>query len=129
RLDLRPAEIRDLVGSKTSPVKSKSLDRSLSDGGRALDLVKTLIGMAPESRIPSPVYLINGLVSLLQPVPERLLAQRAMALTAKLIGNVPQDHSRMMVKPFCQFHIDIPHLFPVRRGSKAGIVTQPEDLS
>ena len=78
--------------------------------------------MAPESGAPTGIQLLNGSVFLLQPFPEFLLTQRAVALSAEFIGNMPQDHPWMAAKSLGKQLIYCMNLLPVYRGGVAVIM-------
>ena len=72
--DLPAHEIAGLMGDKAFPVKIQGVKLSLADLRGALDIIKALVGMAPESRTPAAVEIPDRLIFLFQPVAESCLA-------------------------------------------------------
>ena len=61
-LDLCFAEINRLIADETFPVQNQSVNGCLTQRCRTLDLIKILIIMTPESRIPLTVYFLDIIV-------------------------------------------------------------------
>ena len=127
-LDLPAHEITGLMRDKAFPVQIQRMKLYFADLRRALDVVKALVGMAPECRAPAAVEILNGLIFFLQPVTESGLAERTMALSSIFVGNMPEDHCRMISEAFRQFLVDDPYLFPVNRRCIAMIVSGSKKL-
>ena len=92
--------------NKTFPVQLQSVKLILPVAGWRFDLLKAVINMAPENGIPPAVQFLDRPVPLFQPSPESILAQWAEALSAQLVGDMPEDHCRMMPEPSGQFPVD-----------------------
>ena len=71
--------------------------------------------MAPEPGIPDTVQPFQCAVFFLHPAAECLLAQRAVALSAVFIRNMPCNHARVIFEHFRQLRIDDSRFFPVNR--------------
>ena len=56
--------------------------------------------MTPERGTPAFVEVFNRTIFLFQPLSELRLTQRAVAFTAKFIGNMPQHNCRMFAESF-----------------------------
>ena len=54
--------------------------------------------MTPESRTPAFVEIFDRAVFLFQPFTELCLAQRAVAFSTELVGDVPQHNRRMFAE-------------------------------
>ena len=54
------------------------------------DLIPVIEGMSPESRVPQPVQIFNGSVTLFQPDTERLLAVFTVARAFIFIAHMPE---------------------------------------
>lgn len=61
-LDLCFAEINRLIADETFPVQNQSVNGCLTQRCRALDLIKILIIMTPERRIPFAVYFFDIII-------------------------------------------------------------------
>ena len=117
-----------LMRHKTLPVQVQCMQLQLTARRRALDLVKALIRMAPERRRPALIQPFDRTIALLQPLLKRLLAQRTVTLTAILIRDMPQNHTRMTAQPFRQLPIDQRHLLSIDRRRVAVIVPSAEQI-
>ena len=115
RFDFPFYKICGLICHKPFPVQVQSVQRRISFRGRTFHLIEVLVRMTPECRIPGAVQLIQRAVFLLHPAAERLLAQRAVALSAIFIRNMPCNHARVVFEHFRQFRIDDSCFFPVNR--------------
>ena len=115
RADLIFHKIRCLIGDKTLPVQSQTLNRLLPDRRRAFHLGKIRIGMAPESGTPAAVETIQSLVTLFHPLPECSLTEGTMTFSAEFIGNMPHTDCRMFSEASGQFAVHLINLFPVNR--------------
>ena len=56
--------------------------------------------MTPECGTPTLIKVLDRAVFLFQPLSELRLTQRAVAFTAKFIGNMPQHNCRMFAESF-----------------------------
>ena len=65
--------------------------------------------------IPDTVQPFQCAVFFLHPAAECLLAQRAVALSAVFIRNMPCNHARVIFEHFRQLRIDDSRFFPVNR--------------
>ncbi len=124
--NLEPHEISRPVRHKTLPVKRQPMYRHLPADGRRLDLIKALVLVAPECSIPAAVHLVNRPVTFLQPGAEFLLAQRAIAGSPILVGDVPHPHARMLPETACQLLVDDLHLPAVNRRRITMVMPSPE---
>ena len=115
RFDFPFYKIRGLIRHKPFPVQIQSVQRKISFRRRALHLVKTLVSMTPEPGIPGTVQPFQCAVFFLHPAAECLLAQRAVALSAVFIRNMPCNHARVVFEHFRQLRIDDSRFFPVNR--------------
>ena len=115
RFDFPFYKIRGLIRHKPFPVQIQSMQRKISFRRRALHLVKTLVSMTPEPGIPDTVQPFQCAVFFLHPAAECLLAQRAVALSAVFIRNMPCNHARVIFEHFRQLRIDDSRFFPVNR--------------
>ena len=81
---------------KTLPLKIKPHYAVLAALKRRLDLVKTVIAVAPESRPPCGIELLYVVVEFVGKIGlETLDTERTVALAAEFVGNMPHDESRM----------------------------------
>ena len=117
-------EIRCLMSNKSFPVQIQCMKLCLTNLRRTLDLVKAVISMTPESGAPLIIQIFNSLIFLFQPVTKCFLAQRTMTFSAILIGNMPQDHTRMCGNLLCQLFVNNMYLLSVNRRSITMIMSE-----
>ena len=84
--------------------------------------------MAPETCVPCLVQRSQAAVPALQPTAELRLAERAVTVAPHLIGDVPQNHSRVFTKTAGQLFVNGTHLFPVERRGIAVILPTAEQF-
>ena len=81
---------------KTLPFKVKPHYVVFAALERRLDLVKTVITVAPESGPPGRIEFLYVVVKFVGEIGlETLNAERTVALAAECVGNMPHDKSRM----------------------------------
>lgn len=107
-----------VVKRRQSSFRPFRLCSPLSNG--RLHLVKAIVVVAPEASPPGMVQGINGMILFFQPAAEALLAQRAVAFAAQLIGNVPQDQAGVVAHSVDQVVQQL--LYP--SGGEMGLVRQ-----
>ena len=117
-------KICGLMSDKSLPVQIQCMKLSLTDLRWTLDLIKAVISVAPESGAPLIIQVLDRLVFLSQPVAECLLTKRAVAFSAILIGNMPQDHTRMCGNLLCQLFVNNMYLLSVNRRSITMIMSE-----
>ena len=117
-------EIRCLMSNKSFPVQIQCMKLCLTNLRRTLNLVKAVISMTPESGAPLIIQIFNSLIFLFQPVTKCFLAQRTMTFSSILIGNMPQDHTRMCGNLLCQLFINNMYLLSVNRRSITMIMSE-----
>ena len=98
RIDLILDKVNRLIGDKTFPVKLQCMKLIFTFCGWAFNLVKAVINMTPECGTPALVEVFDRAVFLFQPFTELRLAQRAVAFSTELIGDVPQHNRRMFAE-------------------------------
>ena len=122
-LPLKADVVRHVPGGEFLPGQVQTHDAALAVLIGQLHLVEAGVGVAPESRPPGVVQLVNVVViPHPQVVPEAVLAQVAAALAAQLVGNVPQDDPGVMAHGFPQAADDHLRPPPEGRGGQAVIV-------
>ena len=95
---------------------------------RTFDLRKALIPVTPECRTPPAVQILNHTIFLFQPLPELLLTKRTMTFSTKFIGDMPQNHTRMLSELFSQPAVDLCHFFSVYRWGITVIMSSTEQI-
>ena len=89
-LPLKADVVRHVPGGELLPRQVQTHDAALAVLIGQLHLVEAGVGVAPESRPPGVVQLVNVVViPCPQVVPEAVLAQVAAALAAQLVGDMP----------------------------------------
>ena len=111
-----------LIGGKTPPVQPHGGVGHFAQGGGRVDLLKGGILLAPEGGPPAAVQLLHGAVFVFKPAPEGGGAQRAIAVPAEFVADVPHDHPGMAPEALAQLHIDFPHLAAVVGAGQAVVV-------
>ena len=96
-----------LVGDKALPVERQPMHTVLALRIGRVDLLKVRIAAAPEGGPPGGVQLIDGAIFLPQKVAEGGGAQRAIALPAKFVADVPGDHARMAPQPLGKHFVQL----------------------
>ena len=114
---------------KSSPVQIQGMRPCLTDLRRSLNLVKVIISMTPEGGTPTVIQILDSLIFFLQPFAKCILAQRTVAFSAILIGNVPQNHAWMCSYFLRQFSINRMYFFSVYRRGITVIVTETKVIS
>ena len=82
--------------------------------------------MTPEHRPIRVVKVLERAVLFLQPLAESRLAQLAVAVSAVLVRNVPQNHRRMPAEPLRQGAVHLRNLLTVDRRGQAVVVALGE---
>ena len=80
------------------------------------------IVVTPEPGVPRLVQGIQRAIPFLEPAAERGLTQLAMAVAAHLVGDMPEQDSRVIAEPLCQLLVDDADFFPVDRRCIAVIL-------
>ena len=122
RVPLGGGEVHHLVRDKPLPVQMLDKGPVLPLGPRGVDLLPVGNGVGPEVVPPGVVQGLQGAVLLLQPLAEGRFALGAPALPAVFVGQVPQNHPRVLRKPLRQGGVHLPHLLPVGGGGIAVVV-------
>ena len=65
--------------------------------GWAFDLIKAVVNVAPECCAPALVEVFDRAIFFFQPFSELRLAQRAMAFSTELVGDVPGAQRRVVL--------------------------------
>ena len=86
--------------------------------------IEASVYLTPESSSICFIQIINGTIFLFQPVTKCFLAQRTMTFSAILIGNMPQDHTRMCGNLLCQLFVNNMYLLSVNRRSITMIMSE-----
>ena len=115
--------VRHVVCGEPLPFQIQSHNAVFAVLVGRLYLGEIVVGMAPEGRPPCVVQLGDIVVKFVRKVlPEPVHAQRAVALSAKFIGNMPHEKPRMIPNMGNEFVRDSPHFFPVDGRAHAVIV-------
>ena len=94
-----------------------------------LDLVETVIGVAPEPGPPGTVDLTDVIVELFpEVIPEGIGAKLAAAVAAVFVGDVPGHHGLVLSVPLRQTGVHLPDLPAVGGRGEAVIMPGPEML-
>ena len=117
-------EIDGLVRDKALPIERQAVHVHFAVRLRRVNLVPARIRVAPEVRPPRVVQVIERLILLFQPIAERLLAQRAVALAAVLVRKVPQNDARVVCKALCKALIHLAGLLSVHGGCIAVVMAR-----
>ena len=125
---LKSEKVNVPVADEPLPVKRQPLHRVLALGGGAFDLVPIGIIMAPEPGVPGFVQGFQAAVAGLQPAAEFRLAERAVAVAAHLVGDVPEDHRRVAAKAAGQLLVDGAHLLPEQGRGVAVVLAAAEQF-
>ena len=92
-------EVGGLLGHKSEPVDVKTVNTALAVFIRRINLRKIGVCMAPKRGAPVMIELIKRFIFRLQPFAEAFRAQRAKALTAKLVADMPKYYRGIIAKP------------------------------
>ena len=122
-------EINGAICNEPVPVKLQCMKLVLPLWGRGFNLIEAIVNMAPECGAPTGIQLLNGSIFFFQPFPEFLLTKRAIAFSAKLIGNVPQNHTRMTAQSLGKQLVHIVNFLPIYRRCIAMIMSASEKSS
>ena len=121
-ITLKFQKINVSVTDKALPVQRKALHGIFPLRGRAFDLFPSGIVVAPEPGVPRLVQGIQRAIPFLEPAAERGLTQLAMAVAAHLVGDMPEQDSRVIAEPLRQHLVDDADFFPVNRRCIAVIL-------
>ena len=121
-ITLKFQKINMPVTDKALPVQRKTLHGIFPLRGRAFDLFPSGIVVTPEPGVPRLVQGFQRVVPCLEPAAERSLTQLAMAVAAHLVGDMPEQDSRVIAEPLCQLLVDDADFFPVDRRCIAVIL-------
>ena len=100
RINLIFDKVDRLICDKTLPVKFQCMKFIFTLRGWAFDLIKTVVNVAPECCAPALVEVFDRAIFFFQPFSELRLAQRAMAFSTELVGDMPQHNCRMFAESF-----------------------------
>jgi hypothetical protein len=114
--------VHHVPGGKAPPIQLQAVQALLPVIKRRLHLVKAVVVVAPEASPPGMVQGINGMILFFQPAAEALLAQRAVAFAAQLIGNVPQDQAGVVAHSVDQVVQQLLYLLAVDGAGQAVVV-------
>ena len=121
-ISLKFQKINVPVTDKALPVQCQTLHGIFPLRGRAFDLFPSGIVVTPEPGVPRLVQGIQRAIPFLEPAAERGLTQLAMAVAAHLVGDMPEQDSRVIAEPLCQLLVDDADFFPVNRRCIAVIL-------
>ena len=121
-ITLKFQKINMPVTDKALPVQRKALHGIFPLRGRAFDLFPSGIVVTPEPGVPRLVQGIQRAIPFLEPAAERGLTQLAMAVAAHLVGDMPEQDSRVIAEPLRQHLVDDADFFPVNRRCIAVIL-------
>ena len=119
---LKFQKINMLIADKPLPVQCQTLHGIFPLRGGTFDLCPIGVIVAPESGVPRFVQGCQRVVPCLEPAAERSLTQLAMAVAAHLVGDMPEQDSRVIAEPLCQLLVNDADFFPVNRRCIAVIL-------
>ena len=114
------------MGRKAPPVDEHAVGAGFRHGAGGFHLAPVGVAVGPEGGPPGVVELVEGTIALLQPGAEGLLAEVAVAVTAHLVGQVPENHAGVVGVALRQAEIHLPHLAAVHGGGEAVVVPSAE---
>ena len=119
---LKFQKINMLIADKPLPVQCQTLHGIFPLRGGTFDLCPIGVIVAPESGVPRFVQGLQRVVPCLKPAAERSLTQLAMAVAAHLVGDMPEQDSRVAAEPLRQLLVDDTYFFSVNRRCIAVIL-------
>ena len=124
RGDLRLHKVGGLMSYEAMPIQRQAIYTRLAVAVRRLYILEAVVFMTPYRRVVSAVQLIEASAAQLAHVLlKRLYAQRAIALAAVLVGQMPGDDRRMIAVALCQLLVHDAHLLSHYRGGVAVVVS------